>query len=605
MLQLVLAILAVVIATTTARIIEGDRRKIFLNHVKKYSLDIKDHELEARFKIFNARIDHINKVNSEQNSFTLGLNHMSHLSPQELSEKYSLKGNSEMIREMADPEKRKKLLNGFVPPKHNPDAIPRVNHDDFPHVRRLFEQKLPPVDWVTAGAVTAVKDQANCGSCWSFAVTGAIEGAYYKVYQSLPGTTGSTGFNGLSEQKLLSCCTVNNGCAGGVMETSFVCAATLGESSSETAYPYTSGANGAKGTCDSTKASNVVANTAIHNVVPFVDVTSKSVYALASAVSMQPVSIIIAVPETTTTFYDYESGVLTGLNNCPNEDINHAVLAVGFGVWTDGTPYWKVKNSWGTSWGMDGYILIEKSADDVCGVLYQPIYPLLDTVIAPTSAPTSTAGATIMTQNGDVGADGYFDNYSGSNGGDGFYIATGLSGVTSARDIIIKSATLGGLTVGSNTAAVAAFYIDSTQGNYDYAYWNLFSQKSDLSAMYAVTLVVGYAKSSGTVYFYMYSQWSSDQTVLATPANVAAIFPYGTTATLAVSSTMSGVGLRSFNYYVETYVETTNFDDYYYYYNTTNTTNSTSNDASRTGAYSLGATAALTAVSAALLALYL
>jgi hypothetical protein len=288
------------------------------------------------------------------------------------------------------------------------------------------------------------------------------------------------------------------------------------------------------------------------------------VYDLASAISMQPVSIILAVPEHISTFYDYESGVLTGLKNCPNEDINHAVLAVGFGEWTDGTPYWKIKNSWGDSWGMDGYILIEKSTDDVCGVMYQPVYPLIDSEVAPTPSPTSIpASATVVTRSGDTILGGYFDNSDGDYGGEGFYLATGLSGVTSVRDVMIKSATFGGLMVGSNTAAAAAYLTYAEGESYEVAYWNLFSQMSDLSETYSITLGVVYDTDYKDVYLYVYNQWSTDQTMLATPANINGVFSYGTAQPLAVSSTMAGIGLTSIDCYVEAYVEPDTADDYY------------------------------------------
>ena len=283
-----LLLVAIVTVAVTARIIEGDRQQLWQTHIEKYSLDITEHEMEKRFNIFSARIDRINQVNSEQTKFTLGLNHLSHYSLEELNERFRLKENREMIKEMADPEKRAKVLNGFVPPKHNADMMPTMDNLKLPQFkgRNLFEQRLPSVDWVTEGAVTSVKDQGECGSCWSFAATGAIEGAYYKVHGSLPGTTGSSGFNGLSEQKFIDCCTVNNGCDGGIMESTFICAATLGDCSSEAAYPYTSGAAGVQETCDTAAASDVVADTAALTSVPFVEVTPKSVYDLASAISL-------------------------------------------------------------------------------------------------------------------------------------------------------------------------------------------------------------------------------------------------------------------------------------------------------------------------------
>ena len=94
--------------------------------------------------------------------------------------------------------------------------------------------------------------------------------------------------------------------------------------------------------------------------------------ALESAVALTPVSIAIQANQPA--FQFYSSGVLTG--KC-GQNLDHGVLAVGYGTYTDGTPYWKVKNSWGPSWGMDGYILIEKSSADLCGVLDAPSYPVL------------------------------------------------------------------------------------------------------------------------------------------------------------------------------------------------------------------------------------
>jgi len=91
-----------------------------------------------------------------------------------------------------------------------------------------------------------------------------------------------------------------------------------------------------------------------------------------SAVTQQPVSIAIQANQPAFRFY--QSGVITG--NC-GQRLDHGVLNVGYGTYTDGTPYWKVKNSWGTDWGQAGYVLIERSTADVCGVLDAPSYPTI------------------------------------------------------------------------------------------------------------------------------------------------------------------------------------------------------------------------------------
>jgi len=215
------------------------------------------------------------------------------------------------------------------------------------------------VDWTTVpNVVTPVKDQGNCGSCWSFSATGAIEGAY-GIKNGKQACS-----SGFSEQELVSCDNVDAGCNGGWMDDAFAFAMKQGLPTEDN-YPYTSGTTGSSGTCES--GHEFVSGSAPSG---YTDVTPGSVDAMTSAVAQQPVSIAIQANQRD--FQMYKSGVLTG--TC-GQRLDHGVLNVGYGVYTDGTPYWKVKNSWGTSWGMDGYILIEKSDADKCGVLDAASYP--------------------------------------------------------------------------------------------------------------------------------------------------------------------------------------------------------------------------------------
>jgi C1A family cysteine protease len=204
------------------------------------------------------------------------------------------------------------------------------------------------VDWSTKGAVTGVKDQGNCGSCWSFSATGALEGAYEIKYGTLVS---------FSEQNLVSCDTIDSACNGGLMDNAFSWTKTNGGLCTESGYPYTSGTTGQKGTCTTTCSKNT-------GVAPksFTDVAKNSDSALMTALVQQPVSIAIQANQPA--FQSYKSGVLTG--TC-GSNLDHGVLAVGYGTWTDGTDYYKVKNSWGTSWGMSGYILIQRGNPQRCG----------------------------------------------------------------------------------------------------------------------------------------------------------------------------------------------------------------------------------------------
>jgi C1A family cysteine protease len=218
------------------------------------------------------------------------------------------------------------------------------------------------VDWSTKGAVTGVKDQGNCGSCWSFSATGALEGAYQIKYGSLVS---------FSEQNLVSCDTIDSACNGGLMDNAFSWTKTNGGLCTETGYPYTSGTTGQKGSCTTTCTKNTA-------VAPksFTDVAKNSDSALMTALAQQPVSIAIQANQPA--FQSYKSGVLTG--TC-GSNLDHGVLAVGYGTWTDGTDYYKVKNSWGTGWGMSGYILIQRGNPQRCGecgiLCGPPSYPNL------------------------------------------------------------------------------------------------------------------------------------------------------------------------------------------------------------------------------------
>jgi len=223
------------------------------------------------------------------------------------------------------------------------------------------------VDWTTQGAVTPVKDQGQCGSCWSFSTTGALEGAYKLKYGNLVS---------FSEQNFVDCDNLSNGgrdhgCNGGLMDNAFDWASKNGGVCTEEAYPYVSGTTKTAGTCNQSKCTKVAA------VAPksHTDVTKNSDAALMSALAQQPVSIAIEADQPA--FQLYKSGVFTA--PC-GTNLDHGVLAVGYGT-LNGVDYYKVKNSWGSSWGDNGYILLQRGvaqSGGQCGILMgPPSYPNL------------------------------------------------------------------------------------------------------------------------------------------------------------------------------------------------------------------------------------
>jgi len=236
------------------------------------------------------------------------------------------------------------------------------------YVGRLRDEYTPfassalpaSVDWTTKGAVTPVKDQGQCGSCWSFSATGALEGAWFLANHSLVS---------LSEQQLVDCSVAegNQGCNGGLMDQAFQYVIDNHGITTEAAYPYS-----ATGPNTCVKAGKPVAAT----VSRFVDVATNSDAALMAAIVQQPVSVAVEADQSS--FQFYSNGVMTAA--C-GTTLDHGVLAVGYGT-VGGQDYYKVKNSWGAAWGDNGYILLARGpsyngGQGQCGILMDPSYPVV------------------------------------------------------------------------------------------------------------------------------------------------------------------------------------------------------------------------------------
>jgi C1A family cysteine protease len=211
------------------------------------------------------------------------------------------------------------------------------------------------VDWRAKGAVTPIKNQGQCGSCWSFSTTGSVEG-------NLAIQTGN--LTSLSEEDLVQCDQVDQGCQGGLMDNAFQYIEKNGIAA-ESAYPYTSG-TGIRGMCNSAPAKVVT-------ITGYRDVPQGNETALLSAVAQQPVSIAIEADKSA--FQMYKSGVLD--SPFCGKQLDHGVLIVGYGTQKGvfGTKdYWIVKNSWGETWGEQGYINIVRGKN-MCGIAEQASYP--------------------------------------------------------------------------------------------------------------------------------------------------------------------------------------------------------------------------------------
>ncbi len=284
-------------------------------------------ELETRFSIFTKNLMNIITHNNDlTQNFTMGVNQFTDLTPEEFKANY-ISGLKTQVGSFG--------CNTFSSSSTN----------------------LPSsIDWRSKGAVTTVKDQGQCGSCWTFSSTGAIEGAWAISKGQLID---------LSEQQLVDCATGitygSHGCNGGEMEGAFKYVIKNGQCSLAT-YPYTA----KDGSCQKCSAS-------VH-ISSCYDVKPNDQVSLKNAVAIQPVSV--AIEADTKYFQSYSNGILTSPSCGTNLD--HGVLVVGYGT-ENGIDYWLVKNSWSTTWGDKGYVKIARSSSTndpgICGIAMNPSFP--------------------------------------------------------------------------------------------------------------------------------------------------------------------------------------------------------------------------------------
>jgi len=220
------------------------------------------------------------------------------------------------------------------------------------------EKLADSIDWTTQGAVTAVKDQGGCGSCWAFSSTGGLEGAWQ---------VGTGQLTSMSEQYLVDCTTNagEGGCDGGSMENAFVFVHGNGIAT-EASYPYTA----TDGSCQSGFTEAIPAGA----VAGYMSV-DQSTEGLQSALQSGPVSIAIEADQAS--FQHYTGGVLSSklFASCGTR-LDHGVLAVGYD-----SESFTVKNSWGSSWGADGYLKISNKGN-TCGIHSDASYPVVTGSVA-------------------------------------------------------------------------------------------------------------------------------------------------------------------------------------------------------------------------------
>jgi C1A family cysteine protease len=292
---------------------------------------------EARYYIFKQNVITIDKHNNGPNiKYQMATNQFSHMTFEEFRQKMA-----------AGPALGRKILTdtNLFESIDNPNDFNATGID-------LSLDAPKSMDWRTTGCVTAVKNQEQCGSCYSFSAVESIESL---------NCINNGNLYVLSEQQVVDCSSAygNNGCDGGLMENVFKYTAGTGGLCLEKDYPYMA----KQGTCQT--SCNKVVQISNFTLLPQNETLLQQVVG-----KLSPVSIAIDVNDA---FQHYSSGVFDG--DCPGQELNHGVSLVGYGTDPNGEDYWIVRNSWSEQWGESGYIRMVRGRNQ-CGIANEASYPI-------------------------------------------------------------------------------------------------------------------------------------------------------------------------------------------------------------------------------------
>jgi len=305
---------------------EGGARQEFLQWMQKYNKQYAtEEEFQQRLQIY---------IDNKQRAAT-----MMRALPAGANTKYGVT----QFMDLTPEEFKKSYLGTYVT-----DSAEKPSMD-----LDTLQQTLPTTfDWRSSSkCISAVKNQGNCGSCWAFSTTEGTESAYCI-------TTGT--LYTLAPQELVSCDNTCDGCGGGEVTAALNYVKKYGLEG-ESSYPYTSGNTGKDGTC-------TYSASAVEATITSWGYSTQTKNETAMQVSMYNISPLAVVVDAQSWQF-YKGGVIT--SNC-GTSLDHAVQAVGWNQ-ASSTPYWIVRNSWGASWGEQGYVWVEMFKD-MCGIASQPLY---------------------------------------------------------------------------------------------------------------------------------------------------------------------------------------------------------------------------------------
>jgi len=324
-LSAVLCVALLSAASVQATLSERDYQQKFTSFMNQFQKTYQHDEFFTRYAIFKNNFNMIEAHNSGNHSFSMGVNAFADMSSEEFKAQYT-----------------------------------GLNYVNSPYARSQNLAELDmnaPVaaslDWRTKGAVNAVKNQEQCGSCWAFSAVAAAEGAIAISSGKLPN---------LSEQQVVDCADSfgNQGCNGGWMDYAFEYIISNKGIASETAYPY----KAVDGTCQKIASSGTISS--------YKDIAVNNEAAILTASNTAVISI--AIEADTSVFQFYTGGVMD--STACGTTLDHGVAIVGYGTdAASGKDYWIVRNSWGATWGEAGYVRMVRNKNQ-CGLASVPSYAI-------------------------------------------------------------------------------------------------------------------------------------------------------------------------------------------------------------------------------------
>ncbi|KAH9508777.1 hypothetical protein Btru_050025 [Bulinus truncatus] len=328
----------------------GEPSKVFEEWKQTYGYEYEnDWDDEHRFKIFQQNLaeieSHNRKYHAKQSTFYMGLNQFSAMTKDEFLRytrqgRYSLRSHNEV--------------------KVGQGRLANFKCEDADELKPMSPGvDLPKtVNWTEQGYVTPVKDQGQCGSCWAFSATGAVEGAYYAAHEELVS---------FSEQQIIDCCHREdcNACHSGDQEAAYATVYDEGGIETEESYPYRE----RKGRCRFNKTDAVGHIKSCKKIHPPGDELELQ----RASATLGPISVSVDASN----FHLYEGGVFND-TDCSTEDLDHAVLLTGYGTDPESKlPYWMIKNSWSQNWGCHGYIYLLRNNNNMCGIATDASYVVM------------------------------------------------------------------------------------------------------------------------------------------------------------------------------------------------------------------------------------